>query len=60
MPEASAGVWRTHDRGTTWLRSGDGLPQEHAYWGVLREAMSRDTLEPVGIAFGTGDRPALA
>ena len=31
----------------------DGLPQESAYLSVLREAMARDTLEPVGVTFGT-------
>ena len=53
MPDASAAVWRTHDRGQSWVRSGDGLPQKDAYLTVLREAMARDTLEPVGVAFGT-------
>ena len=53
MPDGSAAVWRTHDRGESWVRSGDGLPQENAYLGVLREAFARDTLEPVGLAFGT-------
>jgi len=53
MPDASAAVWRTHDRGATWIRAGAGLPQSHAYLAVLREAMSRDTLDPVGVAFGT-------
>ncbi len=54
MPDASAAVWRTSDRGATWTRSGEGLPQQDAYLSVLREAMARDTLDPVGIAFGTG------
>jgi photosystem II stability/assembly factor-like uncharacterized protein len=54
MPDASAAVWRTHDRGASWIRAGEGLPQEHAYLSVLREAMARDTLDPVGVAFGTG------
>lgn len=53
MPDASAAVWRTHDGGATWIRAGDGLPQEHAYLTVLREAMARDTLDPVGVTFGT-------
>ena len=42
MPDASAGVWRTHDGGDTWIRSGDGLPQRDAYLQVLREAMADD------------------
>jgi hypothetical protein len=54
VPDGSAAVWRTHDRGNSWIRAGDGLPQADAYFGVLREAMARDTLEPVGISFGTG------
>jgi len=53
VPDGSAAVWRTHDRGDTWERLASGLPQSNAYWGVLREAMARDTLEPAGVAFGT-------
>ncbi len=53
MPDGSAAVWRTHDGGGSWTRSGDGLPQEHAYVGVLREAMAADRLDPVGVYFGT-------
>ena len=32
-----------------------GLPQEHAYLGVLREAMAVDRLDPVGVFFGTSN-----
>lgn len=53
VPDARAAVWRTHDRGDTWVRAADGLPQRDAYLSVLREAMARDTLDPVGITFGT-------
>ena len=53
VPDASAAVWKTTDRGDTWQRNGEGLPQEDAYLSVLREAMARDTLDPVGITFGT-------
>jgi photosystem II stability/assembly factor-like uncharacterized protein len=53
MPDASAAVWRTTDRGDTWTRGDTGLPQEDAYLSVLREAMARDTLDPVGVTFGT-------
>lgn len=53
VPDASAAVWRTHDRGDTWVRGDEGLPQEDAYLSVLREAMARDTLDPVGVTFGT-------
>ena len=53
MPDASAAVWRTHDGGDSWIRSGDGLPQGNAFVGVLREAMAIDGLDPVGVYFGT-------
>jgi photosystem II stability/assembly factor-like uncharacterized protein len=53
MPDAAAAVWRTRDRGASWERLADGLPQEHAYLGVLREAMAVDSLDPVGVTFGT-------
>jgi photosystem II stability/assembly factor-like uncharacterized protein len=53
MPSQAAAVWRTHDGGDTWIRSGDGLPQQDAFVGVLREAMAHDELDPVGVYFGT-------
>jgi hypothetical protein len=53
MPDASAAVWRTTDGGDTFTRGETGLPQEDAYLSVLREAMARDTLDPVGVTFGT-------
>jgi photosystem II stability/assembly factor-like uncharacterized protein len=53
MPDASAAVWRTHDGGESWIRSGEGLPQRDAYVGVLREAMAMDGQDPVGVYFGT-------
>ncbi len=55
MPGGQAAVWRTHDRGASWIRSDAGLPQRDAYLSVLREAMARDTLDPVGITFGTAN-----
>jgi photosystem II stability/assembly factor-like uncharacterized protein len=53
MPDASAAVWRTNDGGHSWIRAGEGLPQEGAYLGVLREAMAVDRLDPAGVYFGT-------
>jgi photosystem II stability/assembly factor-like uncharacterized protein len=53
VPGGAAAVWKTTDRGDTWERHGEGLPQQDAYLSVLREAMARDTLDPVGITFGT-------
>lgn len=53
VPGGSTGVWRTHDGGDSWTRSGEGLPQKDAFIGVLREAMAVDGLDPVGVYFGT-------
>ncbi len=53
MPDGSAAVWRTQDGGDSWIRGETGLPQRDAYFGVLREAMARDELDPVGVYFGT-------
>ena len=53
MPDGAAAVWRTHDGGDTWQRADDGLPQDNAYLAVLREAMAVDSLDPVGVYFGT-------
>ena len=53
MIGGQAAVWRSRDRGDSWERLDDGLPQEHAYLTVLREAMATDTLERPGIYFGT-------
>ena len=53
MPEGHAAVWCTHDRGASWIRADEGLPTQNAFLSVLREAMARDSLDPVGITFGT-------
>jgi photosystem II stability/assembly factor-like uncharacterized protein len=53
MPDGKAAVWRTSDGGQSWSRGDAGLPQENAYFNVLREAMGRDDLDPVGVYFGT-------
>jgi hypothetical protein len=46
-------VYRTEDAGAAWTALTRGLPQEHAYVSVLRDAMDHDTLEPHGLYFGT-------
>jgi photosystem II stability/assembly factor-like uncharacterized protein len=53
MPEGKAAIWRTRDAGDSWERLDKGLPQEHAFTGVLREGLAVDALEPAGIYFGT-------
>jgi photosystem II stability/assembly factor-like uncharacterized protein len=46
------GVYRTRNAGGTWELLTGGLPQQ-AWTGVLREGMASDTLDPVGVYFGT-------
>jgi photosystem II stability/assembly factor-like uncharacterized protein len=53
MPDGAAAVYRTRDGGDSWERLADGLPQDHAHLGVLREAMAVDRLDPAGVYFGT-------
>lgn len=53
MPEGAAAVWRSRSGGDTWERLSRGLPQNGAFFGVLREAMALDTLPSAGIYFGT-------
>jgi photosystem II stability/assembly factor-like uncharacterized protein len=52
-PEARAAVWVTRDSGATWTAMRKGLPQENAYFGVLRQALATDRLAPAGVYFGT-------
>lgn len=52
-PDAKAAVWRTRDGGKTWQDLREGLPQQNAYFGVLRQAMATDSLDKAGVYFGT-------
>ena len=53
MIDGAAAVWRSRDRGNSWTRLSNGLPQHGAYLGVLREAMATDTVDQAGVYFGT-------
>lgn len=53
VPDGKAAVWRTRDGGARWEALRAGLPQEHAFFGVLRQAMATDRIEPAGVYFGT-------
>lgn len=53
MPEAATAIYKTDDYGESWRALRKGLPQEGAYFGILRQAMAADTLEPAGIYAGT-------
>jgi len=63
-PDGIVRVYETRDAGATWTPRGDGLPPEHAYLTVLREAFGHtgqgETLElyfgaTSGAVFGSGD-----
>jgi photosystem II stability/assembly factor-like uncharacterized protein len=53
MPDAKAAVWRTRDQGQSWTALREGLPQQNAYFGVLRQAMATDNHDSAGVYFGT-------
>jgi photosystem II stability/assembly factor-like uncharacterized protein len=46
-------VYRTRNGGSSWEPLSRGLPQKGAYETVLRDAMTADSLDPVGIYLGT-------
>jgi serine/threonine protein kinase len=46
-------VYRTRNGGASWEPLVRGLPQKGAYETVLRDAMTVDSFDPVGIYFGT-------
>jgi photosystem II stability/assembly factor-like uncharacterized protein len=66
-PDARVRVYETCDAGASWAPRGDGLPQEHAYLTVLRQAFETtgegERLElyfgaTSGELFGSGDAGA--
>jgi photosystem II stability/assembly factor-like uncharacterized protein len=66
-PDGRVRVYETRDAGATWTARGDGLPGEHAYLTILRQAFDRagegDGLElyfgaTSGDVFGSGDAGA--
>lgn len=60
VPEAKAAVWRTKDGGEHWEALRNGLPQQNAFFGVLRQAMATDPLTPHGLYFGTNSGSVFA
>ena len=52
-PEGKLRVYRTVTGGGEWQPLTDGLPQEHCYVDILRDAMDVDQLDPCGVYFGT-------
>ena len=51
--EGKLRVYRSRVGGNEWEPLTKGLPQEHCYVNVLRDAMAVDALEPGGVYFGT-------
>lgn len=52
-PGGRPAAYRTRDGGHTWQRQDRGLPREHAYFTVMRQAFAADSHDPVGLYFGT-------
>ena len=52
-PEGKLRVYRSTAGGNAWEALTDGLPQQHCYVNVLRDAMAVDALAPCGVYFGT-------
>jgi photosystem II stability/assembly factor-like uncharacterized protein len=66
-PEGRVRVYETRDAGASWQPRGDGLPAEHAYLTVLRQALTARGEGPAlelyfgatsGEVFGSGDAGA--
>jgi photosystem II stability/assembly factor-like uncharacterized protein len=52
-PEGRLRVYRSRTGGGEWEALSTGLPQQHCYVNVLRDAMAVDRLDECGIYFGT-------
>jgi photosystem II stability/assembly factor-like uncharacterized protein len=52
-PDGKLRVYRSRTGGNEWEPLTQGLPQEHCYVNVLRDAMAVDSLESAGVYFGT-------
>ncbi|MCU1268336.1 MAG: glycosyl hydrolase repeat-containing glycosyl hydrolase [Acidobacteria bacterium] len=52
-PEARLRVYRTRNAGDSWEPLTNGLPQENAFETVLRDGLTGDKGDPMGLYFGT-------
>ncbi|HEY0639459.1 MAG TPA: exo-alpha-sialidase [Pseudonocardiaceae bacterium] len=53
VPDGKLRVYRSRTGGDEWEPLTNGLPQEHCYVNVLRDAMAVDRLDECGVYFGT-------
>src|SRR5579884_891574 len=60
MHDGKAAVWRTRDGGSSWQDLRQGLPQQNAHLGVLRQGMAMDTYDVPGVYFGTSTGQVFA
>jgi photosystem II stability/assembly factor-like uncharacterized protein len=52
-PDGRLRVYRSRTGGNDWEPLTKGLPQQHCYVNVLRDAMAVDSLDSCGVYFGT-------
>lgn len=52
-PGGKPAVYGTADGGNSWVRYDAGLPTEHGYFTVKRQAMVADNCDEIGLYFGT-------
>ncbi|MGB6475734.1 MAG: exo-alpha-sialidase [Candidatus Sulfotelmatobacter sp.] len=53
VPDGKLRVYRSRTGGNEWEALAKGLPQNHCYVNVLRDAMAVDSLDKCGVYFGT-------
>jgi photosystem II stability/assembly factor-like uncharacterized protein len=53
VPDGKLRVYRSRIGGNEWEPLTKGLPQNHCYVNVLRDAMAVDSLDKCGVYFGT-------
>lgn len=53
MKDGDLSIYRSRDAGASWQAMSNGLPRDPQYVGVLRDAMTCDTLDSAGVYFGT-------
>jgi hypothetical protein len=52
-PDGKVRVYRSRTGGSEWEALTKGLPQQHCYVNILRDAMCVDAKDPCGIYVGT-------